>query len=136
MIKSSITAEGLNLHMQWIDQFVWESKQAMEQKNVLSIAQTVIFYASLHVQMEQQMKQETHAFNDWLLAPEEEVVGAALKLIPPSVQRLLHISLRVVMEIEKLSLTSDEEAYIRAHGLTYISGVREQVNRFADQWLH
>jgi hypothetical protein len=138
--KGPISTESFSLHMQWIDQFVRESEQAlaMNQDNIRAAAQTVLFYAGMHVQIQRPIQQETDAVYDWLLAPEEEVVEAAVELVPPSLQRLLRLSLQAVadMEREASSLTAKDKDYIRAQAGAYICRVREQVNQLAVRWLH
>jgi hypothetical protein len=121
MSKNMRTAEGFTLHMQWIEQFVREAEQALEQENVKTTAQTVLFYAGM---------------NDWLLAPEEEIVKEALKLAPPSFHRLLQLSLRTVLEDEEISLSEGERTYIHTYAGLYIGRVKEQVGQLATHWLH
>jgi hypothetical protein len=142
------TAEGFTLHMQWIEQFVREAEQALEQENVKTTAQTVLFYAGMHVQIEKQSALQTgqppsqphvrgmEATNDWLLAPEEEIVKEALKLAPPSFHRLLQLSLRTVLEDEEISLSAGERTYIHTYAGLYIGRVKEQVGQLATHWLH
>lgn len=134
--------------MQWIEQFVREAEQALELENVKTTAQTVLFYAGMHVQIEKQSAPQTgqpplqphiremEGTSDWLLAPEEEIVKEALKLAPPSFYRLLQLSLRTVIEDGDFSLTDDERSYIHTYAGLYIGRVKEQVGQFATHWLH
>jgi hypothetical protein len=122
MSRSMRTAEGFTLHMQWIEQFVREAEQALEQADVKTTAQTVLFYAGMHV-------------DDWLLAP-EEIVKEALKLVPTAFHRLLQLSLRAVIEDGACSLSDGERAYIHTYAGLYISRVQEQAGQLAARWLH
>ncbi|MEK3912876.1 hypothetical protein [Paenibacillus sp. FSL H7-0331] len=152
MIKSMRTTEGFTLHMQWIEQFVKEAEQALELENVRTTAQTVLFYAGMHVQIEKQQaaasqdhqlngshqagSSQTETTNDWLLAPEEEVVKAALEITAESFHPLLKLSLQTVIEDEERLLTLEERTYIHSYASRYISQIKEKVNQFGTYWLH
>ncbi|SFL72478.1 hypothetical protein SAMN03159341_10915 [Paenibacillus sp. 1_12] len=150
-MKTMRTTEGFTLHMQWIEQFVMEAEQALELENVRTTAQTVLFYAGMHVQIEKQqatsqvqqlngtlqaVSAQKETINDWLLAPEEEVVKAALEITAESFHPLLKLSLRTVIEDEESLLTLEERTYIHSFASRYISQIKEKVNGFGTYWLH
>ncbi|NHN31947.1 hypothetical protein [Paenibacillus agricola] len=144
MSKSMRTAEGFTLHMQWIEQFVREAEQAIEQEHIKTTAQTVLFYAGMHVQLEKQSALQTgqplvrgrDETRDWLLAPEEEIVNEAMKLVPSSIHRLLQLSLRAVMEEGESCLSDGECSYVHTYAGVYITRVKEQAGQLATHWLH
>jgi hypothetical protein len=123
MSKSMRAAERSNLHMQWIEQFLIEAEQAVEQENVKTTAQTVLFHAGLQ------------ANTDCLLTSEEEIVHTALQLTPEPFHRLLQLSLRTVIEKE-ISYSPEDLKYMHTYSGLYISWVKEQADRLAAQWLH
>jgi hypothetical protein len=151
-MKSMRTTEGFTLHMQWIEQFVKEAEQALELENAKTTAQTVLFYAGMHVQIEKQQAAasqvhhlkgdpqacpgQTEPINDWLLAPEEEVVSAALEITAEAFHPLLKLSLQTVIADEESLLTLEERTYIHSYASRYISQIKEKVNRFGTYWLH
>ncbi|TDF93858.1 hypothetical protein [Paenibacillus piri] len=127
------------LQLHWAEQFANESEQAIDAEDMPAVARTVLFYAGLQLEMMfppasiQPFPVKDAAAQDWLLAPEEEIVRALPERDPQADRRLLHLAL---LAVKPAPLSIEERHELRARAAVYIRSIGERLRHFTEQWLH
>ncbi|MFD0679510.1 MULTISPECIES: hypothetical protein [unclassified Paenibacillus] len=137
-----IKPEACPLQLHWADQFVNESERSIDEEDAATVAQMVIFYASLQLEMMfppanfSMAQLEITTAKDWLLASEEEIVLASIERDPQANRRLLQLSLYVIRLAEPSALSLEESMELRMYAGPYIRCARERLHLLAEQWFH
>jgi hypothetical protein len=136
----ALTAEGFPLQVHWADQFMNETERSIDLEEVQVVAQTVLFYAGILLELECSSVLPSAASTetpktDWMLAPEEEVVYESIKLVSPAYHRVLHLSLYTISPSGISPLSQDEEIELRAHACPFIRSVRSRLHQLPNTWF-
>ncbi|NOU94609.1 hypothetical protein GC093_15470 [Paenibacillus sp. LMG 31456] len=137
-----IKSAACPLQLHWADQFVNESERSVDDEDAATVAQMVLFYASLQLEIMfppanfplDQL--EITASKDWLLASEGEIVQASMERDPQANGRLLQLSLYTVRLTDPSTLSFEESTELRMYAGPYIRCARERLHLLARQWFH
>ncbi|MBE1447398.1 hypothetical protein [Paenibacillus sp. OAS669] len=131
----SVLADSRLLQMHWTEQFIKESQLAIERETIAETAQTVLFYASLYLELEEQKDTDLRARgqSSWL-SSEQEIVAKALELVPAAYHGLLQMCSLISSLTVDLELQDNELKALRLKASSFIDYVGERAQ--LEHWFH